>query len=148
MIYYSLTICFILSIFGTETKQFVEFKQAEVQIVQEKGYATITLPFKVLTDYHIQSNADNSDGSIATEITFKENDSYKVEHQEFSLNKDETIFLNGYAHKVIPNQFEVKIVLKLKENTPNTSLDGVLNYQACTDRQCLFPRALNFQIPL
>ena len=148
MNYYSLTLCFIISLFTNETKQFVEFKQADVEIVKEQGFITITLPFEILTDYHIQSNTGNSDGLITTEITFKDNNNYKIEKQEFSLKQNETIVLNGDKHNVISNQFKVTVKLKLKENASNVKLEGELHYQACTKRQCLFPRGLNFQIKI
>lgn len=148
MNYCSLIICCLVSLLGNDTKQLVEFKKAEVVKVTEHGYATITLPFEVLEAYHIQSNSDNSGGLITTEITFKDNDSYTIEHQEFSLRQNETIVLNGVKHAVISGRFEITVTLKLKENISNLKLEGELYYQACTDRQCLFPRALNFQIPL
>ncbi len=115
MNYYSLLLCFVLSIIGNETKQLVEFKNADVTVVKENGNATITLPFEVLAEYHIQSNSNVSDELITTKITFKESNAYKVKHQEFSLVQDETINLNGAEHKVISNQFEVTVILKLNE---------------------------------
>lgn len=148
MNYYSLTICFILSLLGNETKQLVEFKKAEVVKGTANGYATIILPFEVLEAYHIQSNADNSGGLIPTAITFKENSNYTIEHQEFSLKQKETIVLNGVKHTVISDRFEIIVTLKLIENPSNLKLEGELYYQACTDRQCLFPRALSFQLSL
>lgn len=148
MNYYSLALCFMLSLWGNETKQIVEFKETEVVKVTEDIYITITLPFEVLELYHIQSNSDNSGGLIATEITFKENNNYTIVHQEFSLKQNETIVLNGVEHAVISSRFEITATLKLVENTSNVKLEGELYYQACTDRQCLFPRALNFQLPL
>lgn len=145
MNYYSIILCFALSFLGKETKQFVEFKDANITVVKENGYATITLPFEVLKDYHIQSNSDISDGSIPTEIIFKEKKGYKIEHQKFSLKQDETIQLNGAYHKVISNQFEVTIKLKINKGSSNTKLEGELYYQACSNTQCLFPRSLKFQ---
>ncbi|MEO9511077.1 MAG: hypothetical protein ABJN84_13760 [Flavobacteriaceae bacterium] len=136
----------MVSLLCNDTKQFVEFKSTDVVVEIENGFATITLPFEVLADYHIQSNSDNSDGSITTGLIFKENNTYKIIHQEFSLKQDETIILNGAKHKVISNQFEVKVTLKLNENTSDIKLEGELYYQACTDGQCLFPRVLNFKI--
>jgi len=138
----------MLPFFGNETKQFVEFKAANITIVKKNDLATIILPFEVLEAYHIQSNSDTSNSSIATEITFTENANYQVVSQEFSLKKDETIVLNGDEHKVISNQFEVTVRLKLNKNTSNIKLEGELYYQACTNMQCLFPRALNFQIKI
>jgi len=135
-------------LFGNETKQFVQLNEADIVIKRENGYATITLPFEVLSAYHIQSNSDASDGSIPTEISFVENDNYKIEYQDFSLKNDKTIFLNGDKHKVLSNRFEVKITLKLNDNVSDLKLEGALDYQACTDRLCLFPRTLNFQIQL
>jgi len=135
-------------LFGNETKQFVQLNEADIVIKRENGYATLTLPFEVLEGYHIQSNSDASDGSIPTEISFVENDNYKIEYQDFSLKNDETIFLNGDKHKVLSNRFEVKITLKLNDNVSDLKLEGALDYQACTDRLCLFPRTLNFQIQL
>lgn len=148
MSYYSLILCSILSLLGSETKQLVEFKEAEVVKVTEDIYTTITLPFEVLEGYHIQSDSDDSGGLIATKITFKENKNYTIVHQEFSLKQHETIVLDGVEHLVISNRFEITATLKLIGNTPKLKLEGELYYQACTDRQCLFPRTLNFQIQL
>jgi len=148
MNYCSLVVCFILSLFGNETTQFVEFKKEQVVKVTEHGYTTITLPFEVLEGYHVQSNSDISGGLIATEITFEDNGNYTIVGQEFSLKQNETIVLDGVEHKVISNRFEVTTTFKFIKNTSDAQLEGELYYQACTDRQCLFPRALNFQIPL
>ena len=148
MNYYSLILCFVASFFGNETKQFVEFKEATTIVVKENGHVKMILPFEVLTDYHIQSNSEVSDGSIPTEITFKGSDDYKIISQEFSLVQNETIVLNRDKHKVISNRFEVTVTLKLNKNITNSKLVGGLYYQACTDRQCLFPRTLDFQISL
>ena len=136
----------MLSLFGNETKQFVEFKNADVIIEKKESYVTITLPFEILSEYHIQSNTDVSDGSIPTEINFKENSNFSIENQKFSLKHDETIILNTDKHKVLSNRFEVTVTLKLNKNVSGFILEGELYYQACTDRQCLFPRTLNFQI--
>ena len=148
MTYYSLSLYFILSIFGNETSQFVEFVETDVVIVKDNDYATITIPFEVLPTYHIQSNIGMSNGTIATKVTFKDHQSYKVEHQEFSLRHDRIIILNGDEHQVMANRFEIKVTLKLNENNSNEKLEGELYYQTCTDRQCLFPRTLNFKISL
>ena len=102
----------------------------------------------MLEGYHVQSNSDISGGLIATEITFEDNGNYTIVGQEFSLKQNETIVLDGVEHKVISNRFEVTTTFKFIKNTSDAQLEGELYYQACTDRQCLFPRALNFQIPL
>jgi len=133
---------------GSETKQIVDFKEAEVVKVTADDYVTITLPFEVLEGYHIQSSSDVSGGLIATEITFEETSNYTIEHQEFSLKQNEIIILDGIEHKVISNRFEIRVKLKRIENTSSAKLKGELYYQACTDRQCLFPRVLNFQLPI
>ena len=148
MNYCSLAICFIVSVLGNETKQFVEFKKAEVVKVTEDKYTSITLPFEVLEGYHIQSNSDISGGLIATGITFEENGNYKIEDQEFSLKRNEVIVLKGVEQAVISNRFEITLTLKFEENNSNVKLAGELYYQACTDRQCFFPRTLNFQLVL
>ena len=83
MNYYSLILCFILSIVGNETEQFVEFKDAEITVEKDNDYVTITLPFEVLEPYHIQSNSEVSEGLITTEITLKENNAYKIEAKNF-----------------------------------------------------------------
>ena len=148
MNYYRITICFMLLAFNSQAQDFVKFNKTNINKIQEDKLVTITLPFEVLEGYHIQSNSDISDGSIATEIIFKENNNYTIEHQEFSLKQDKTLVLNGAEHKVISNQFEVTVILKLNQNASNVKLEGELYYQTCTGKLCLFPRGLNFQIPL
>ena len=148
MNYYRITICFMLLAFNSQAQDFVKFNKTSINKTHEDKLVTIILPFEVLEGYHIQSDSGISDGSIATEITFKENNNYIIKHQEFSLKQDETLVLNGAKHKVISNQFEVKVVIKLNKNISNIKLEGELYYQTCTDKQCLFPRALNFQTPI
>jgi len=136
----------MLVTYGSQAQDFVTLNEANIETTTEDNLITITLPFEILDGYHIQSEIDTLGDALITEIIFAENDMFDVVSYEFSKKHNEEVVLNKYTHFVLIDIFEVTVTLKLNENVPNPELIGQLNYQACTNRQCLFPRTLNFQI--
>ena len=149
MNYYKLTICFMLLAFSSQAQDFVTFNETNINQITENSFVTITLPFNVEEGYHIQSEIESIDGSLTTEITFEDNDLYEIVSNTFSKKNNEQVVLDDeYTSDVLINEFEVTITLKLNNNISGSRLKGELYYQACTDRQCLLPRTLNFQVPI
>lgn len=150
MNYYSIFIFISLSLFGVQTKQFVKLNQDDLKIIKDKNIVTIVLPFEILDGYHIQAESDTKDNLIATEITFEKNERFEIIKQEFSKVYYETVVLNEFSHRVLSDRFEVTVTLKLNKVGPDFDheLIGGLFYQACDDRQCFFPRTVDFVVAL
>jgi len=146
----SLFLFIVLSLFCNQQKQFVTFNDIEVRISEEKGVFTITLPFTIDEDYHIQAVSEVLDNLIATEISFEQNGSFEIEGFEFSLTNYETVVLNEFTHRVLSDRVEVTVILKFNENksAKGIGLKGELYYQACDDQRCFFPRSLGFNVDL
>ncbi len=148
MKFYSIVLCFLFLAISGHTQQFVEFNGAKISKALKKQEVDIILSFKIAERYHIQSELESLDGSIATKIAFDDNDSFEIISNEFTFKQNQVIVLNQYAHNVLTDEFEVTVRLKLNKKTLNFKnlLKGILSYQACTDKQCLFPRDLDFKI--
>lgn len=138
----------MLLAFSSQAQDFVKFNETDVNQKIDDELITITLPFEILEGYHIQSEAESLDGSLPTEVTFQDNDLYEIVSYTYSKKYNEKVVLNQYTHNVLINEFEITVTLKLKSKASNPKLNGQLFYQACTDRQCLFPRTLDFQISI
>jgi hypothetical protein len=146
----SFILFFALSLFGNQQKQFVSFNDTEVIISKEKNIISITLPFTIQEDYHIQAASEVLDNLIATEISFEQNGSLEIESYEFSLTNYDTVVLNEFTHRVLSDRVEVTVALKIIEDKSGKSigLKGELYYQACDDQRCFFPRTLAFNVDL
>jgi len=149
MNYYSTILLFLFGLVSnSQTEHFVAFTEENVSVSSESQFVTITLPFKILEDYHIQSESKVLEDVIATEIIFDDSASFDIVSYEYTLKHNEKVVLNQYVHDVLTDEFEVTVRLKVNKNISDYKLNGQLYYQACTDRQCLFPRTLNFQVPI
>lgn len=146
MNYYNILLSFIIVLSGIQQKQFVNFDKDEVRQTKQKELIIVVIPFNIDEGYHIQAESETKDNLIATEITFEKNKDFNIIDQEFSLTHYETVVLNQFTHKVLSNKLEVTVTLKPKRkiSSLNNKLKGKLYYQACDDRQCFFPRTLNF----
>jgi hypothetical protein len=147
---YSLFLFIVLSLFGHQQKQFVSFIDTEIIMSKEKDIITITLPFMIQEDYHIQAASEVLDNLIATEISFEQNGSFVIESYEFSLTNYDTVVLNEFTHRVLSDRVEVTVALKFMEDKTGKSigLKGELYYQACDDQRCFFPRTLAFNVEI
>ena len=150
MNYYKIAICFMLLAFNSQAQDLVKFNETNLNKTTEGNLITVILPFEILEGYHIQSVSDTLDDVIPTEIMFEDSNLYEIVSYKYTKKHNEIVVLNQYEHNVLTDEFEVTITLKLNEKSLNSNnkLSGQLYYQACTDRQCLFPRTLNFQVPI
>ena len=147
MNYFSTAICFMLFAFNSYAQDLVKLNEATINKTTDGNLITIVLPFDIVEGYHIQSEIESAGGSIMTEVMFEENDLFEIISFEYSKKLSEELVLNEYTHHVLIDVFEVTVTLKLNEDDPNPKLNGQLYYQACTNKQCLFPRTLNFEVP-
>lgn len=138
----------MLLAFNSQAQDFVKFNDTGINKNIKDQLVTITLPFEITEGYHIQSENESVDGSLPTEILFEDSDLYEVVSFKYTKTKNEILVLSQYEHNTLIDEFEVTVILKLKNNNSNSKLNGQLYYQACTDKQCLFPRTLNFQVSI
>ena len=148
MNFYNLIALCLITLFSFQEKQFVKFKDNEVKISKDQKYITITLPFEILENYHIQSEKVVDNNFIPTEIHFNDPKGFKIVDYKFSKIQRENLILGDIKCEVLSNQLEVTI--KLEKTTLNILLDlkGYLYYQACDDRQCFYPRNLRFELKM
>lgn len=135
----------LVTLFVPLQQEFVSFLPENTVIERKDEKLQITLVFHVKPDFHIQAEDEVPDNFIPTSLSFqspKENINYY-----FQIANYDTIVLGRNIHKVISNEFKVLVEIDTKLQNIGV-LKGELNYQACDDRQCFFPRKLSFQVSL
>ncbi len=131
-------VLFTLSIQGQE---FVEFEGADFEQIKDHQLTEIILFFKVKEGFYIQSESPKFESFVATKFWIEEPISFEVL---------KTIFSNGINRNeqdLIEDTFSITLILKgRKESSSKPSINGALTYQACSKKQCFYPRTLDFQI--
>lgn len=147
---YYFKLLFLCIVYTTHSQgfQFVEFISEDVQIIHEAEGTTVTLPFEILEGYHIQLEEVENDNLIPTKISFEDILGIEIINSAFDCIHLETVMLDKKASQVLSHSFEVKVLLKLKDNTKRASLIGELYYQTCDNFKCYFPRELAIEVPL
>ena len=105
---------------------------------------------EVKEGYHIQSNRVNDESLIPTTLEVSGDKNITISKQKFPPGKKFKLegantFLNVYDGK-----FPIKLFLSpvAKTRTGKYILGAKLRYQACNSRSCLFPRVIDFSIPV
>lgn len=100
--------------------------------------------------YHIQANKVNDEYLIPTTLEINDNKYITISKQEFPPSKQFKLegadsFLDVYHGK-----FQIKLFLSpgTKTETGKYVLSAKLRYQACDSKSCLFPRTVDFSIPI
>ncbi len=146
MNYYSLFFGLLLIVAPVTQKQFVSFDDESVSISRQDEIVAIVIPFEIIEGYHIQAVSEAKDNLIATEFSLVYNEAYTILSEEFTSTNYDTVILNQFTHRVLSNRLEMTVTLKLNVDVIDSELKlkGQLMYQACDDKQCYFPRTLNF----
>lgn len=105
---------------------------------------------EVKKGYHIQANRVNDESLIPTTLEVSDDKNITISKQEFPPStkfklEGTNTFLNVYDGK-----FPIKLFLSpvAKTQTGKYILGAKLRYQACDSRSCLFPRVIDFSIPV
>lgn len=147
MNYFKIGILCIIALLSVQDKQFVDFKADEVKVSTHDKHLTVTLPFEILKNYHIQSEKIEDNNFIPTEIHFDDPIGYEILGYEFSKVKRETITLDQLKCEVLSDDLEITLRLeKLRGTNKQLKLKGHLYYQACDDMRCFYPRNLPFNV--
>ena len=130
--------------------QMVEVSNLPDVIIKAGITKTVTIPFQIKYGYHIQADTVNDDNLISAELTFENIDCIVLgkpdypDYKEFQLKgTDEKLF-------VFDGLIQIKVNISASETIGNGhySLPGSLYYQACDSVRCLFPRRVNFHLPI
>ena len=130
--------------------QMVEASNLPVVIIKTGDTNTVTIPFQIKYGYHIQADTVNDDNLIAAELTFENIDGIDLgkpdypDYKEFQLKGTDDKLL------VFDGLIQIKVNISASETVAKGqySLLGSLYYQACDSVRCLFPRTVNFQLPI
>ena len=105
---------------------------------------------EVKQGYHIQANTVNDESLIPTTLEVNDDKNIAIIKQEFPPDKKFQLegtdtFLNVYDGK-----FLIKLFLNpvAKTQIGKYVLNAKLRYQACDSISCLFPRVIEFSIPV
>jgi len=147
MNYFKISVFSILLFLTIQDKQFVKFISDEVEITENQEHVTLVLPFEILNDFHIQSEHVEDSNFIATEIHFDPREEFDILGYQFTKTQRDNLVLDQLKCEVLSNRLEVTVQLE-KNFTSNKPLylTGHLYYQACDDRQCFYPRTLQFVV--
>jgi hypothetical protein len=131
-------------------QQFVSVDESAIRVIRRDDGWIAGIPFQIHKPYHIQEVSGAQENVIPTTISFEKSEHLEIVKYEFTSLKYDTVYLDHVPSRVLSDTFEVSVFLKFpsghSEGIP--SLKGGLDYQACNDRQCFFPRTLEFNIPL
>jgi uncharacterized protein len=110
----------------------------------------VEIEVNVKEGYHIQANEVSDESLIPTTLEITSNEYLTTRKQEFPRSKK--FKLEGTDRFL--NVYDGKFLIKLFIDPPKTAaeskycLEARLRYQACDSRSCLFPRTIDFSIPL
>lgn len=143
-------IYFLLFFTNPVQNEFVHFDKENVEIQNKGNQIEITLPFEILEGYYIQEEKDVPDNIIPTTVSFQSNLEYKISGYTFLSEERKSIVLDKTTHQVFNKNFSIKVSLILDEKTRNKTkkLAGEVNYQACNEKQCFYPRRVKFDVDL
>lgn len=125
-----------------------------VTVTESIAYAGVSSTIEIWVDvkdgYHIQANKVNDESLIPTTLEVTGNGPITITNQEFPLSKQFRLEGTENYLDVYDGKFPIKLFLKpdVKTKAGSYVLNGTLRYQACDSRSCLFPRVIEFSIPV
>ena len=119
-------------------------------IVYAGTNAMIPLWVEVKKGYHIQANKVDDESLIPTTLEVTDDKNISIIKQEFPLAKNFKLEGTNTSMKVYDGRFLIKLFLRsaAKTQTGKYVLLAKLRYQACDSRTCLFPRFIDFSLPV
>jgi len=126
----------------------VQYVSAEpVAQVQAKAGASapVTLKFRVLEGYHVNSNKPRSELLIPTKLKLNPPLGISVTEFRYPAGKDFSLsFSPAETLSVYTGDFSIQAALKPVASAPAGAyhVTGELDYQACSDRACFPPKKL------
>jgi hypothetical protein len=110
----------------------------------------IGIEVNVKEGYHIQAGKVNDEFLIPTTLEINNHEFVTIDKLEFPISKQFQLEGNESRLQVYDGKFIIKLFLSpvTKIQSGKYLLDARLRYQACDSRSCLFPRVIDFSIPI
>jgi len=110
----------------------------------------IEVGVEVKEGYHIQANKVSDESLIPTTLQVNNTEFITINKQEFPPSKQFKLegtdsFLNVYDGKFLIKLFLTPVA---ETKVGKYILSAKLRYQACDSKSCLFPRVIDFSIPV
>jgi len=119
-------------------------------VVSAGKKAVIKMEVEIKKGYHIQANKVNDELLIPASVKIDEDKNITTGRQEFPPAKK--IKLEGADNvlDVYDGVIEIRIPFKTIETIPKGKylLKAKLHFQACDNKTCLFPKSIEFFIPI
>jgi len=119
-------------------------------IVYDGIRTMIPIRVGVKEGYHIQANSVDDESLIPTTLEVHDDKNIIIGKQEFPLSKKFQLEGTDTFLNVYDGEFQIKLFVSAvaKTQTGKYTLKAKLRYQACDSRSCLFPKVIDFSIPL
>jgi len=110
----------------------------------------ISIVVEVKKGYHVQANTVNDESLIPTTLEVNYVENMTLRKQEFPPAKQFKLEGTDSFLNVYDGQFLIKLFVTpgLEIQVGKYALEAKLRYQACDSRSCLFPRNIDFSIPI
>ena len=110
----------------------------------------IPLWVEVKKGYHIQANRVNDQSLIPTTLEINDDKNITISKQEFPPSKQFKLEGTSIFLDVYDETFPIKLFLSpvAKTQAGKYILGAKLRYQACDSKSCLFPKVIDFSIPV
>ena len=124
--------------------------KATESIVYIGASSMVEIGVDVKEGYHIQANKVNDESLVPTTLEVKENQYVTISKVEFPPSKQFKLEGTDNLLQVYDGKFPIQLLLSplAKAKTGKYTLGAKLTYQACDAKSCLFPRGVDFFIPI
>jgi hypothetical protein len=105
---------------------------------------------KVKEGYHIQANMVNDASLIPVSLRIIQNSSFNIGKAVFPPYKQFRLQGTESDLNVFDNLFIIRLPIKTSRHTKTGRylIKAQLHYQACDAKTCLFPKTLDFELPI
>lgn len=121
------------------------------EIVVHAGKSTVLkIKIEVKKGYHIQANKVNDDFLIPTNLEINDYNNIITGMPQFPSPKKFKLEGSDILLDVYDGVFEIKIPTTVEKEIPKGKhiLKASLQYQACDNKSCLFPKTIEFSFTL
>ncbi|MBI1767359.1 MAG: hypothetical protein HYR67_03165 [Bacteroidetes bacterium] len=117
-------------------------------IVYVNVSSVIEVAVNVREGYHIQANKVSDESLMPTTLEVNNTEFITINKIEFPPSKKFKLEGTDNFLEVYDEKFLIKLFHTPGAKTGNYILRAKLKYQACDSKSCLFPRVINFSIPV
>ena len=124
---------------------------AKVKTPAKDKQIDVEVKVKIAEGWHINANPAGQDNLIPTTITVRKDASVEIVDVKYPKGKSAQFAFSTEALNVYEGTFTIFLKLKRKSNThvkKNTSTILKLDFQACSDTECLLPQILDIPLKL